>query len=72
MNTQSVTAASNAELTDVLNVAKIVRVSGFSRRTIKAAIDKGEMKSFSYARQICVLRTEYHRWIESLADTEAA
>ncbi|MEO1659746.1 MAG: hypothetical protein AAFR51_02065 [Pseudomonadota bacterium] len=55
-------------LTDVLNIAKICTTSGYSRNTIKGAIDRGEMKSFRYARQICVLRTEYLRWLHSLGE----
>lgn len=52
--------------TDVMNIAKICKASGFSRPTIRRAIDKGELKSFPYANQVCVMRTEYVRWVNSI------
>jgi predicted DNA-binding transcriptional regulator AlpA len=49
-----------------MNIAKICKASGFSRPTIRRAIDKGELKSFPYANQVCVMRTEYVRWVNSI------
>ncbi len=52
--------------TDVMNIAKICKASGFSRPIIRRAIDQGELNSFPYANQVCVLRTEYVRWVNSI------
>ena len=54
--------------TDIMNIPGLMKATGLSRPVIRRAIEEGELKSFYYARQYCVLRTEYLRWLNSLQE----
>lgn len=56
---------------DIMNISRIAKSSGFHRDTIRAAIDAGEMPAFKYARQVCVRRPDYVRWVNSLGEEAA-
>ena len=65
-NPKPVIRAIGDNLTDILNISQLCTATGYSRPVIKRAIDAGEMKSFKYANQVCVLLTEYVRWVNQL------